>query len=87
LHCTVETKYVHHANKTADLSDEDWMCYHNEIATNGVIENMKGDIPQLQAHLSQSSELNENSTKELLLSDKNHGILPIAILLITIHQV
>ena len=45
--CTVESKDVHHPNNhkcdrfCADRLDDDWKCYHHQIATNEVVENMK----------------------------------------------
>ena len=52
--CTVESKDVHHPNDRksqrfcAGRNDEDWMCYHHEICTNGTVENMKEDIEELR---------------------------------------
>jgi hypothetical protein len=79
--CTVESKDVHHPNATkcthfcADGMDDGWLCYHHDIATNEVIENMKDDITQLQQKLSESLQTIEKSTKINVYNDTHRARL------------
>jgi hypothetical protein len=79
--CTVESKDVHHPNATkctrfcADRMDDGWLCYHHDIATNEVIENMKDDITQLQQKLSESLQTIEKSTKINVYNDTHRARL------------
>jgi hypothetical protein len=77
LCCTVESKDVHHPNNDkcdrfcADRLDDDWKCYHHQIATNEVVENMKETIEQLKSNLSNCLETIVNSSKIFVFTE-NH---------------
>jgi hypothetical protein len=77
--CTVESKDVHHANEVkcmhfcADRTDVDSMHFHHDITTETVVANMKNDVTELQAKLSESLENIEKSTKVCVYHDNHHG--------------
>jgi hypothetical protein len=67
--CPLESERVHHPNNhkcdrfCADRSDDDWFCYHHDITSDEMVEDMKKDILELQGKLSDSIELLEKPTK------------------------
>jgi hypothetical protein len=77
--CTVESKNVHHPNDVkcgrfcADRTDEDWVCYHHQISTDGSLENSKEDIELLQCQLSHSLEIIKRDSQIKVCSDNHRG--------------
>jgi hypothetical protein len=70
---------MHHPNNMkcqrfcAGRNDEDWMCYHHEISSDGSVENMTENIEQLQCQLSCSLELTEKESRLKVCSNNHRG--------------
>ncbi len=73
----MESNDVHHPNNhkcehfCADRLDDGWKCYHHQIATDDVADNMKQTNEQLRANLSNSLETILNSSK-MCMYPENH---------------
>jgi hypothetical protein len=77
--CAVESKDVHHPNNNkcerfcADRLDDGWKCYHHQITTDAVVDNMKQTIEHLRANLSNSLETILNSSKMCMYPESHRA--------------